>query len=141
MDKNGLLIHCAFPQFSTPSEFRKNRKNSKFFFHFQTHQLETIIRKIILCESNDKIQPLKLTSKSQSEVYWLFNEIQAVLTFQKTASEFFRLILKGKEAVWRSEDPWPFLVLHYVQIPFLLLKAIFTGQEWNKVNFCLGQVL
>ena len=121
----------------------KEKSFNIFFLKFQTQQLETIIRKIILCESNDKIQPLKLSSSSsqKEEVYWLFNEIQAILTFQKPAIEFCRLILKGKEAVWRSEDPWPFLVLHYVQIPFLLLKAIFTGQEWNKVNFCLGQVL
>ena len=117
------------------------RQKCEFLFSFQTQQLETIIRKIISCESKDSIQPLKVSSGPKKEVYWLFNEIQALLTLQKPASEFWRLILQGSEAVWRAEDPWPFLVLHYVQMPILLLKAILTGQEWNKVNFCLGQVL
>ena len=77
----------------------------------------------------------------KEEVFWLFNELQQVLTFQKPVSEVWNLLKKGNEAVWRAEDPLPFLILHYVQMPLLLVKATLTGQEWTKVNFCLGQVL
>ena len=89
----------------------------------------------------ENIPMLQTSEQSKKEVFWLFNEIQAVCTLQKSVRDFSRLILSGNEAVWRPDDPLPFLVLHYVQIPFLLLKAIITGQEWSKVNFCLGQVL
>ena len=77
----------------------------------------------------------------KKEIFWLFNELQQVLTCQKSVKEVWNLIQNGNEAVWKPEDPLPFLILHYVQMPFLLVKATLTGQEWTKVNFCLGQVL
>ena len=80
-------------------------------------------------------------ASSETEVYWLFNELGDLVTKQKGIIDFMNTLIYGKDAVWMWEDPLPFLVLHYVQMPILLLKTIFNGTIWNKVNFCLGQVL
>ena len=77
----------------------------------------------------------------ESEVYWLFNELSNLITKQKSLKDVLITLIYGTDAVWMSEDPMPFLALHYLQMPILLIKTILYGTVWRKVNFCLGQVL
>jgi len=89
--------------------------------------------------NHSKKQMLKLVNKT--EVYWVFQEIEKIFTAESSFSRFFDLIQNGKDAVWRVDDPIPFFIHNFVQIPWYLLVATINGTVWSKVNFCLGQVL
>ena len=82
-----------------------------------------------------------LTLTNFTEVYWLFQEMEKLVKREKSFDEIFDLLRHGQDAVWSPEDPLPFLALNYIQMPILLILATIKRKPWNKVNFCLGQVL
>ena len=82
-----------------------------------------------------------LTIPNHQEVYWFYQELEKFLTGQTSLDRFLDRLQHGQEAVWRIEDPLPFLALNFIQIPLLLFKTIIFNTAWSKVNFCLGQVL
>ena len=107
-------------------------------FDFQMRALEKYIR---LALSGYWIDNALTPSPYSAEVYWLFNEIHALIMKEKHFLQVLKTLVYGKDAVWMLDDLMPFLALHYLQMPILLLKSIVHGTTWNKVNFCLGQVL
>ena len=88
---------------------------------------------------NEKIKPKMLIN--HTEIYWIFQEVEKLLTAESSLDRFLDLIQHGEDAVWQSDDPIPFLALNFLQIPWLLLVTIVNGSPWKKINFCLGQVL
>ncbi len=102
--------------------------------------LEQVIRQGL--EEPDNLEDDKpLTIQGSKPVYWFFNEVGTLLTGQGSLDQFLDSIQNGQEAIWRLDDPWPFLVLNFVQMPILLLKSLIFRRTFNKVNFCLGQPL
>lgn len=87
-------------------------------------------------QMNDSINLINHT-----EVYWIFQELEKLFSGESSLKRFLNLVQHGQDAVWQIDDPLPFLVLNFVQIPWLLLVATIKGTLWSKVNFCLGQVL
>jgi len=39
-----------------------------------------------------------------------------------------------------DDDPLPFLVMYFVQIPLLLALEMLQGMPWIKVDFCIGRL-
>ena len=72
-------------------------------------------------------------------LYWFWNE---VYTFAKTwqLKAFFSNISGGVDAVYDSMDPLPFLALHHLQAPVLLLRNLVTGTPWTKLDLCIGKL-
>ena len=85
------------------------------------------------------IEPINLIN--ETEVYWFFQEMEKLFTAETSLKKFLHLIRHGQEAVWRTDDPMPFFALNFFQIPWLLFNSVVNRTIWNKVNFCLGQVL
>ena len=78
--------------------------------------------------------------RNSPPTYWFWNEIAVLLTggdFQ----EWKKTVLEGVDAVFDPSDPLPFLGLHYMQIPILLLRNIWTGRPWKKIDLCIGKVV
>ena len=80
---------------------------------------------------------IKILKEKQAE----FQELEKLFSGESSLKRFLNLVQHGQDAVWQIDDPLPFLVLNFVQIPWLLLVATIKGTLWSKVNFCLGQVL
>jgi len=89
--------------------------------------------------NSSNIEPINLINNT--EVYWFFQELEKLFKGETSLNRFLQLLINGKEAVWRIDDPVPFFVLNFLQIPRLLLHSIINRTIWSKVNFCLGQVL
>jgi len=113
---------------------------------FESQSKMSQLHQSLVCALDDKKdnnysnkQLLKLVNKT--EVYWFFQEIEKVFTAESSVHRFLDLVQNGKDAVWRADDPVPFFILNFVQIPWYLLVAIVNRTLWTKVNFCLGQVL
>ena len=99
----------------------------------------------LLSALNDKETTSQLNDSinliNHTEVYWIFQELEKLFSGESSIKRFLHLLQHGQDAVWRVDDPFPFLVLNFVQIPWLLLNATIKGTVWSTVNFCLGQVL
>ena len=73
-------------------------------------------------------------------VYWFWNEIAVLLTGGDFGT-FWETVTKGVDATFDPSDPFPFLGLHYMQVPVLLLRNIWTGRPWKKIDLCIGKVV
>lgn len=50
-------------------------------------------------------------------------------------------LLEGRDAVFDPEDPLPFLALHFLQEVLNLLRIVWLGTPWLKLDLCSGKVV
>ncbi len=73
--------------------------------------------------------------------YWLYHELWQALRDPASAPGRLRTIVDGKEAVFAWDDPLPFLLLHHLQLPSLLLGALREGRDWVKIDVNIGKLV
>ena len=81
--------------------------------------------------------------------YWLYHEVfrllRGLLPGRDPDMPGFRerlsLIARGRDAVWSWRDPLPFLMLHHVHIPSLLLRDLREGRGWTRIDFNIGKLV
>jgi predicted ATP-grasp superfamily ATP-dependent carboligase len=87
------------------------------------------------------IQPLP----SSRPTYWLYHEIWRLVTHLTTSPAYARerlnIILQGKDAIFDWADPLPFLLVHHLQIPWLLLQNLRQGKGWVRIDFNIGKLV
>ena len=60
--------------------------------------------------------------------YWIYHELWRLCTQPEARGERLRVILRGKDAIFDWSDPLPFLLVHHLQIPWLLLGNLRAAQ-------------
>ena len=86
------------------------------------------------------IQPLK----SSRPTYWIYHEIWRLLTHLGSPNQVWRrlqIIISGKDAIFDWADPLPFLMVHHVQIPWLLLQNLWQMKGWIRIDFNIGKLV
>jgi len=86
------------------------------------------------------IKPLE----SSRPTYWTYHEVWRLLTNLgsiKRTWERVQIIVNGKDAIFDWADPLPFLMVHHVQIPWLLLNNLRQGKEWIRIDFNIGKLV
>jgi predicted ATP-grasp superfamily ATP-dependent carboligase len=86
------------------------------------------------------IQPLK----SSRPTYWIYHEIWRLLTHLGSFEQTLRrvqMIGQGKDAIFDWADPLPFLMVHHVQIPWLLLGNLWQLKSWIRIDFNIGKLV
>ncbi|SHH57396.1 Predicted ATP-dependent carboligase, ATP-grasp superfamily [Jatrophihabitans endophyticus] len=73
--------------------------------------------------------------------YWLYHELWRVLRRPSTAAERWRVVRAGTDAVFDRDDPLPFLLVHHLQVPVLLLRALRRGTRWTRIDFNIGKLV
>jgi len=73
--------------------------------------------------------------------YWLYHELWRLLSRPAGVADRLRTIRRGKEAIFDWDDPLPFLLVHHVQIPWLLLQNLRRGRDWIRVDFNIGKLV
>ncbi len=73
--------------------------------------------------------------------YWLYHELWRALTRPRAAAAPLRRILGGKEAIFSWDDPLPFLLVHHLQIPSLLLDNLRRRRRWTRIDFNIGKLV
>ena len=73
-------------------------------------------------------------------VYWIYHELWRLLT-QRNRSQRLATILIGRDAVFAWSDPLPFLMLHHMHIPSLLLQHLVRSQDWVRIDFAIGKLV
>jgi predicted ATP-grasp superfamily ATP-dependent carboligase len=85
----------------------------------------------------DMITPLA----SSRPTYWIYHEIWRLLTQPARFGERLRTIARGKDAIFDWDDPLPFLLVHHLQIPSLLIGNLIHLKPWIKIDFNIGKLV
>ena len=88
----------------------------------------------------DDDAPQVRPTASSRPTYWLYHEVWRLLT-ERERLDRARVILRGKDAVFETWDPLPFLMLHHVHVPWLLLRSLATGRDFVKIDFNIGKLV
>ncbi len=84
-----------------------------------------------------EIQPLA----ESRPTYWLYHELWRLLRQPTTVARRVRTIARGKDAIFDWADPLPFLMVHHLQIPSLLLENLRRGGDWVRIDFNIGKLV
>ncbi|MFD7653799.1 ATP-grasp enzyme [Actinosynnema sp. NPDC059797] len=76
-------------------------------------------------------------------VHWLGAELGGLWPAlrQRRARAWLRALRHGKDAVFDWRDPLPFLVMHHVQFPLIVLRALAARKRWDRVNWATGKLV
>lgn len=72
--------------------------------------------------------------------YWLYHEVWRLLT-NPGRRERWATIRRGKDAIFAWDDPLPFLLVHHLQIPALMLRSLWLGKDWLRVDLNIGKLV
>ncbi|QSJ18443.1 ATP-grasp domain-containing protein [Nostoc sp. UHCC 0702] len=87
----------------------------------------------------ETLQPLP-TSKP---TYWTYHEVwrlTGIRSFTQLKTWIWN-IWRGTDAIYKLDDPLPFLMVHHWQIPLLLLKNLRRLKGWTRIDFNIGKLV
>jgi predicted ATP-grasp superfamily ATP-dependent carboligase len=87
----------------------------------------------------EPLQPLP----SSKPTYWLYHEVWRLNEVRSMADlhQWWQTLRQGKDAIFASDDPLPFLMVHHWQIPLLLLDNLRRGKGWIRIDFNIGKLV
>ena len=84
--------------------------------------------------------PTVTPPESSRPTYWLYHELWRLVTESGKRGRL-ETILRGKDAIFSLSDPLPFLMVHHLHIPWLLLKNLQAGKDWLRIDFNIGKLI
>ena len=78
---------------------------------------------------------------SSRPTYWLYQELWRLVRHPGTVRERVSIVAHGKEAIFDWTDPLPFLLVHHLQIPSLLLHNLRHLKDWIRVDVNIGKLV
>ena len=73
--------------------------------------------------------------------FWLYHELWRMLKQPSQIRARLGVVLRGHDAIFDWDDPLPFLMVHHVQIPLLLLRNLRHGRDWMRIDFNIGKLV
>ncbi|MEI4272941.1 hypothetical protein TEK04_14530 [Klenkia sp. LSe6-5] len=121
----------------TPFAIECNPRTHSAITMFHDHPAHPGLADAYLHARDTPLEPLPTSRPT----YWLYHELWRALSRPGTARERWRVVREGTDAVFDRADPLPYLVLHHVQIPLLLLANLRTRGAWNRIDFNIGKLV
>lgn len=90
------------------------------------------------------IEPLdnaKLTYWTAHELWKLASSLRRSTDRVQAVGDVISTLAHGRDAVFDPRDPLPFLLLHHVHIPALLLRSGAQGRDWHRIDFNIGKLV
>lgn len=72
--------------------------------------------------------------------YWIYHELWRLITGPSRRHRL-RVIRQGTDAIYARWDPLPYLLVHHLQIPSLLLKNARRGGSFSRIDFNIGKLV
>ena len=82
-----------------------------------------------------------LPGSDARSTYWLYHELWRMMADPRRIPERLKIIAAGHDAIFDWEDPLPFLLVHHLQIPALLLARLRSGKDWIRIDFNIGKLV
>ncbi len=73
--------------------------------------------------------------------YWIYQEVWRLLTQPRRLRANWRVVREGQDAIFAWDDPLPFLAVHHLQIPVLLLENLRRLGSWIRIDFNIGKLV
>jgi hypothetical protein len=73
--------------------------------------------------------------------YWIYHEVWRLVTEPAKSFSRLKIIFRGKDAIFDWADPLPFLMVHHVQIPWLLVRNLLQLKDWIRIDFNIGKLV
>lgn len=78
---------------------------------------------------------------SSRPTYWIYQEAWRMLRHPSTVRAGLATLLRGRDAIFDWSDPLPFLMVHHVQIPWLLTRNLLRLKDWIRIDFNIGKLV
>lgn len=85
--------------------------------------------------------PVVTPLPSSRPTYWIYHEVWRLITAPRDVPGRLRTIARGKDAIFDPADPLPFLLVHHLQIPSLLLHNLLQVKDWIRIDFNIGKLV
>ncbi len=88
-------------------------------------------------------EPIEPRGDAQA-TYWTAHELWRLIdAFPSSPKlrERLAVLADGRDAVLDARDPLPFLALHHLHIPALLLRSMVEGRDWHRIDFNIGKLV
>lgn len=85
-------------------------------------------------------RPAVVPTATSRPTYWIYHEIWRLLT-QPARRHRLGVIACGKDAIFDWSDPLPFLLVHHLQIPSLLVDNLRRGAGWLRIDMNIGKLV
>ncbi len=89
----------------------------------------------------DDDQPVITPRPQARPTYWIYHEVWRLLTLRGDRRRRLATILRGKDAIFAWWDPLPYLMVHHLQIPALLVGNLRRRRGWTKIDFNIGKLV
>lgn len=89
----------------------------------------------------DDDQPVIEPLASSRPTYWLYHEVWRALSRPRDLPARWRVVRRGKDAIFDWADPLPFLLVHHLSIPWLLVDNLRRRKGWIRVDFNIGKLV
>jgi len=73
-------------------------------------------------------------------IYVLYHEIGDLLRGKQNLASFVRVLWNGRDAVYMTEDPLPFLASNTIQMIDLLVQSVIKGKKFTTANHIMGEL-
>lgn len=85
--------------------------------------------------------PVVRPTASSRPTHWTFHELWRLLSRPAQARRTLATLRRGKDAIFDWSDPLPFLMVHHLQIPWLLARNLAAGKGWIRIDFNIGKLV
>jgi len=89
----------------------------------------------------DDCAPTLTPAVGSRATYWLYHELWRLARAPWQVRERWRVLRTGRDAILDVRDPLPFLLVHHLQIPSLLLGNLVRGRDWLRIDFNIGKLV
>ena len=72
--------------------------------------------------------------------YWIYYELWRLLTQPDRRARLVGIV-RGKDAIFTCWDPLPYLMVHHLQIPALLIANLWRRRGWVKIDLNIGKLV
>ncbi|MGV8874404.1 MAG: ATP-grasp enzyme [Rhodococcus sp. (in: high G+C Gram-positive bacteria)] len=88
----------------------------------------------------DDGHPMIVPRPTARPTYWIYHELWRLIT---ESGRHGRLssIFRGKDAILTGWDPLPYLLVHHLQIPSLLVRNLRARGSWSRIDFNIGKLV
>ncbi|OZC95487.1 ATP-grasp enzyme [Rhodococcus sp. 06-235-1A] len=88
----------------------------------------------------DDDHPMIVPRPTARPTYWIYHELWRLLT-EGNRKARLRSIFRGKDAILTGWDPLPYILVHHLQIPSLLIRNLLARGEWSRIDFNIGKLV
>lgn len=88
----------------------------------------------------DDGHPTVVPDPGARATYWIYHELWRLIT-EPGRWNRLRGIVSGKDAIFDWKDPLPYLLVHHLQIPSLLVHNLRSGRGWSRIDFNIGKLV